>query len=46
MKLELIDISIFVIYILAILLLGLYASRFNAKTKRDYFLAGDKLHGG
>lgn len=43
MKLELIDISIFVIYILAILLLGLYASRFNAKTKRDYFLAGDKL---
>lgn len=43
MKLELIDISIFFIYILAILLLGLYASRFNAKTKRDYFLAGDKL---
>ncbi|SUJ25740.1 Na(+)/glucose symporter [Sphingobacterium spiritivorum] len=43
MKLELIDITIFVVYILGILFLGLYASKFNTQTKRDYFLAGDKL---
>lgn len=43
MKLEVIDIAIFIIYILAILILGLYASRYNGKTKKDYFLAGDKL---
>ncbi|MEE1964181.1 solute:Na+ symporter, SSS family [Flagellimonas taeanensis] len=43
MKLGTIDITIFAIYILAILVLGLYASRFNTKTKKGYFLAGDKL---
>lgn len=37
------DASIFVIYILGVLLLGLYASRKGKDTKRDYFLAGDKL---
>lgn len=37
MKLELIDITIFVVYILGILFLGLYASKFNTQTKRDYF---------
>ncbi|WP_437920082.1 SLC5 family protein [Sphingobacterium sp. LRF_L2] len=43
MKLELVDISIFVIYILGIVFLGLYASRKGSDSKRDYFLAGDKL---
>lgn len=43
MKLELIDIAIFVVYILGIVFLGLYAARKGATSKRDYFLAGDKL---
>lgn len=44
MKLEWVDILIFVIYIVGIVALGLYASRNNGTTsKRDYFLAGDKL---
>ncbi len=43
MKLELIDIAIFAIYIIGIVALGLYASRQSSKSKRDYFLAGDKL---
>lgn len=43
MKLEWIDITIFVVYIVGIVLLGLYASRQSSKSKRDYFLAGDKL---
>jgi SSS family solute:Na+ symporter len=43
MKLSTIDISIFIVYILGILALGVYASRFNKQTKRDYFLAGDRL---
>jgi SSS family solute:Na+ symporter len=37
------DTAIFVVYILAVFALGLYASRAAKKTKRDYFLAGDKL---
>ena len=43
MKLVGIDIAIFVAFILAVLALGLYASRNASGTKRDYFLAGDKL---
>lgn len=43
MNLSTIDIGIFAIYILGILALGLYAARQNNQTKRDYFLAGDKL---
>lgn len=43
MKLELIDIAIFTIYIVGIVALGLYASKQSSKSKRDYFLAGDKL---
>ncbi len=43
MSLTPIDIGIFVAYILAVLGLGVYASRRNTATKRDYFLAGDKL---
>jgi len=43
MKLEWIDILIFTIYIIGIVLLGLYASKSSSDSKRDYFLAGDKL---
>ncbi|WP_256012138.1 SLC5 family protein [Desertivirga xinjiangensis] len=43
MKLEFIDIAIFGIYIVGIVALGLYASRQSSNSKRDYFLAGDKL---
>lgn len=43
MNLSTIDIVIFAIYILGILALGIYAARQNKQTKRDYFLAGDKL---
>lgn len=42
-NLTLADAVIFGLYILSILLLGLYASRKGKQTKRDYFLAGDKL---
>lgn len=42
-KLSTLDISIFAIYILAVTALGVYASKKKLKTKRDYFLAGDKL---
>lgn len=37
------DAIVFGIYILGVLALGIYASRKGRKTKRDYFLAGDKL---
>ena len=43
MELSGIDIVIFAVYIVAVLALGVYASRKGAATKRDYFLAGDKL---
>ncbi|NGM66371.1 SLC5 family protein [Sphingobacterium sp. SGR-19] len=43
MKLDWIDITIFVVYIVGIVLLGLYASKRASSSKRDYFLAGDKL---
>lgn len=42
-NLSTLDISIFGIYILGVLAWGTYASRKGKKTKRDYFLAGDKL---
>jgi len=42
-SLSLIDIAIFAVYVLAVIALGVYASRQGNKTKRDYFLAGDKL---
>jgi solute:Na+ symporter, SSS family len=42
-NLSALDISVFILYILGVLALGLYASRKRLKTKRDYFLAGDKL---
>lgn len=37
------DAAIFAIYILGVLAVGMYASRKGERTKRDYFLAGDKL---
>lgn len=43
MQLARIDIIIFIVYILLIIGVGLYASRRGKDTKRDYFLAGDKL---
>lgn len=43
MKLQWIDLLIFGIYIIGVVALGLFATRKNARTKRDYFLAGDKL---
>ncbi len=43
LNLTTLDLSIFAIYIFGVLLLGIYASRKGKKTKRDYFLAGDKL---
>ncbi|MVZ64680.1 sodium/solute symporter [Sphingobacterium sp. DK4209] len=38
-----IDFAIFLIYILLIVGLGIYSSRKTSQSKRDYFLAGDKL---
>jgi len=37
------DLAVFAIYLVAVLALGLYATRRAVATKRDYFLAGDKL---
>ncbi len=38
-----IDAAIFAGYMLAVLALGVFASRKGQRTKRDYFLAGDRL---
>lgn len=43
LELSTLDIAIFAIYILMVFGLGIYASRKGKSTKRDYFLAGDKL---
>jgi len=45
MKLNLtaLDLAAFAVYFIAVLALGVYAARKGARTKRDYFLAGDKL---
>jgi SSS family solute:Na+ symporter len=43
MKLAPLDLGIFTVYLLAVLGLGLWAARRGTKTKRDYFLAGDRL---
>ncbi|MBL7736407.1 MAG: sodium/solute symporter [Chitinophagaceae bacterium] len=42
-SLSTLDAIVFAVYILGILGVGIYASRRGKKTKRDYFLAGDKL---
>ena len=42
-NLSLLDSAIFGFYIVGVIALGIYASRKGLKTKRDYFLAGDKL---
>jgi SSS family solute:Na+ symporter len=43
MHLSPLDLAIFLIYMAAVLGLGLLAARRGTKTKREYFLAGDKL---
>ncbi len=43
LHLTLLDTVIFLSYILAVFFIGVAASRKGKKTKRDYFLAGDKL---
>ncbi len=43
MELTRTDIAVFAAYFICILALGIYASRRVGDTKRDYFLAGDKL---
>jgi len=43
MHLSPLDIFIFLLYVVVVLALGFYASRKTVGTKRDYFLAGDKL---
>ncbi len=43
MRLAGIDIGVFVLYLLAVLAVGVAAARRASGTKRDYFLAGDKL---
>lgn len=40
---SLLDITVFCLYIVGIVALGLWSSRQGKQTKRDYFLAGDKL---
>ncbi len=43
MNLSAIDAAIFVAYLVGVLALGVYASLHVGTTRRDYFLAGDKL---
>jgi SSS family solute:Na+ symporter len=43
MRLTNLDLAIFVLYMLAVLGVGFYAAKRGKQTKRDYFLAGDKL---
>ena len=45
MKLTLsrLDITVFLAYLLAVLVVGMLAARRGSSTKRDYFLSGDKL---
>src|SRR5688572_33297047 len=43
MRLTPLDLGVFVVYMLAVLGVGFYAARRGTQTKRDYFLAGDRL---
>src|SRR5436190_10990852 len=43
MRLTAIDLGIFLVYMAVVLGVGLMAARRGKKTKRDYFLAGDRL---
>lgn len=43
LNLTALDISVFGFYLFIVFALGVYASQQGKKTKRDYFLAGDKL---
>ena len=42
-SLSTLDAIVFGLYLIGVIALGLYASRKRLKTRRDYFLAGDKL---
>jgi SSS family solute:Na+ symporter len=42
-KLTSLDFSVFAVYLVAVLVLGMLAGRITRSTKRDYFLSGDKL---
>jgi SSS family solute:Na+ symporter len=37
------DLAVFIVYFAAVIAIGYYAARRGIRTKRDYFLAGDKL---
>lgn len=43
LQLTSLDLAVFAIYLAAVLGVGLWATRLATHTKRDYFLAGDKL---
>src|SRR5206468_2086378 len=43
MGLPRLDLAVFLLYMLIVLAVGLYAARRGKRTTRDYFLAGDKL---
>ncbi|MFB3902914.1 MAG: hypothetical protein ACE15E_05625 [Acidobacteriota bacterium] len=43
LSLNTIDLSIFAVYMIVVLALGMYAARKTVGTRRDYFLAGDRL---
>ncbi|MGB9588414.1 MAG: SLC5 family protein [Armatimonadota bacterium] len=43
MRLAELDVTVFVVYIVLVIIIGAAASRRVSATKRDYFLAGDKL---
>lgn len=43
MHLSFLDLAIFLLYVVVVMAVGVYAGRKTDGTKRDYFLAGDKL---
>src|SRR6266513_1757937 len=43
MRLTRLDLGVFILYMLAVLGVGICAARRGTRTKRDYFLAGDRL---
>jgi solute:Na+ symporter, SSS family len=43
LNLTALDVGVFAVYLLAVFVLGAIAARRGQKTKRDYFLSGDKL---
>lgn len=43
LKLTSLDLAVFAVYLMAVGAVGVWAARLATRTKRDYFLAGDKL---